>query len=194
MNFIDLCAGIGGIRLGLEQAGHTCVGFCEFDKFALQSYKAIHNTEGEWEAHDITKVTDDEIRELSPLEQLKLFAEDFHAKLLVSQGKNKVLMTCEAISFLRFADLLKLSARGILSVKTSKDFCLMKTGELLGSSSPRWQNWGIASNGRYLTAKITASRKTGSVCSLSDILETEVAEKYFLSDEQTAKILANCRK
>ena len=46
MNFIDLCAGIGGIRLGLEQAGHKCVGFCEFDKFAIQSYKAIQRENG----------------------------------------------------------------------------------------------------------------------------------------------------
>lgn len=34
MNFVDFFAGIGGIRLGLEQAGHKCVGFCEFDKYA----------------------------------------------------------------------------------------------------------------------------------------------------------------
>lgn len=128
------------------------------------------------------------------LEQLTLFAEDSHVRLLVSQGKNKVLMTREAISSLRFADLLKLSARGILSVKTSKDFCLMKTGELSELSSKPWRNWGIASNGRYLTAKITAYPKTGSECSLSDILETKVSEKYFLSKEQTEKILANCRK
>lgn len=26
MNFVDFFAGIGGIRLGLEQAGHKCVG------------------------------------------------------------------------------------------------------------------------------------------------------------------------
>ena len=43
MKFLDLFAGIGGFRLGLEQAGHECVGFCEIDKFARQSYKAIHN-------------------------------------------------------------------------------------------------------------------------------------------------------
>ena len=53
MQFVDFFAGIGGIRLGLEQAGHKCVGFCEWDKFARQSYKAMHYTEGEWESHDI---------------------------------------------------------------------------------------------------------------------------------------------
>ena len=53
MKFVDFFSGIGGIRLGLEQAGHECVGFCEWDKFARQSYKAMHYTEGEWESHDI---------------------------------------------------------------------------------------------------------------------------------------------
>lgn len=53
MQFVDFFSGVGGIRLGLEQAGHECVGFCEWDKFARQSYKAMHYTEGEWESHDI---------------------------------------------------------------------------------------------------------------------------------------------
>ena len=53
MKFIDFFAGIGGIRLGLEQAGHECVGFCEWDKFARTAYKAMYDTEGEWECHDV---------------------------------------------------------------------------------------------------------------------------------------------
>src|SRR5690554_4195255 len=46
----------------MEQAGHECVGWVEIDKFARKSYEAIHNTEGEWTASDITKVTDAEIQ------------------------------------------------------------------------------------------------------------------------------------
>ena len=62
MKFLDLFAGIGGFRLGMQSAGHECVGFCEIDKFARASYKAIHDTEGEIEFHDITEVTEEEIR------------------------------------------------------------------------------------------------------------------------------------
>lgn len=62
MKFLDLFAGIGGFRLGLESAGHECVGFCEIDKFARKSYKAIYDTEGEIELHDITQVTNEEWR------------------------------------------------------------------------------------------------------------------------------------
>ena len=53
IKFIDFFAGIGGFRLGMERNGHKCVGFCEIDKFARQTYKANFDTEGEWECHDI---------------------------------------------------------------------------------------------------------------------------------------------
>ena len=42
MKFLDLFSGIGGFRRGLELAGHDCVGFCEFDKFAVASYTSMH--------------------------------------------------------------------------------------------------------------------------------------------------------
>ena len=42
MKFIDFFAGIGGFRRGMELAGHECVGFCEFDKFATASYISMH--------------------------------------------------------------------------------------------------------------------------------------------------------
>ena len=68
MKFLDLFAGIGGFRLGMEASGHECIGFCEIDKFARASYKAIHNTEGEIELHDITTVTDDDVRAIGEVD------------------------------------------------------------------------------------------------------------------------------
>jgi DNA (cytosine-5)-methyltransferase 1 len=64
VKFLDLFAGIGGFRLGMEQAGHECVGYVEWDKYARKSYEAIHDTEGEWTAHDITTVTDADLEYL----------------------------------------------------------------------------------------------------------------------------------
>lgn len=63
MKFLDLFAGIGGFRIGLESQGHKCLGFCEIDKFARTSYKAMFNTEGEIEYHDIKEVTDHDFRQ-----------------------------------------------------------------------------------------------------------------------------------
>ena len=43
MRFFDFFAGIGGFRLGMEMAGHECVGHCEIDKHAQRSYQAMHH-------------------------------------------------------------------------------------------------------------------------------------------------------
>lgn len=61
MTFLDFFAGIGGFRSGFEKAGHKCVGFCEWDKYARQSYKAMYNTEGGWENHDVTTVNSSDV-------------------------------------------------------------------------------------------------------------------------------------
>jgi DNA (cytosine-5)-methyltransferase 1 len=87
MKFLDLFAGIGGFRLGLEQAGHECVGFCEIDKFARQSYKAIHNTEGEREYHDITTVSNEEWRTLRGT--VELICGGFPCQAFSIAGKRK---------------------------------------------------------------------------------------------------------
>ena len=54
MKFLDIFAGIGGFRLGLEMAGHECVGHIEWEKFARASYKAMHRPkESEYDGKDI---------------------------------------------------------------------------------------------------------------------------------------------
>lgn len=68
MKFLDMFAGIGGFRFAMEAAGHECVGFCEIDKFARASYKAIHDTKGEIEIHDVTQVTEEEIRNIGTVD------------------------------------------------------------------------------------------------------------------------------
>ena len=55
-------AGIGGFRAGFERiGGFKAVGYCEIDKFAVKSYNAIFNTEGEYFHDDATKIITDEL-------------------------------------------------------------------------------------------------------------------------------------
>lgn len=56
--FIDLFAGIGGIRLGFESAGGHCVFSSEFDEAACKTYEANF---GEHPSGDITKIAANEI-------------------------------------------------------------------------------------------------------------------------------------
>jgi DNA (cytosine-5)-methyltransferase 1 len=47
MKYIDFFSGIGGFHLGFKMAGHVCAGFCEIDKHAARSYKAMHLMDAE---------------------------------------------------------------------------------------------------------------------------------------------------
>lgn len=57
-SFIDLFAGIGGIRLGFESVGGNCVFSSEFDEDACKTYEANF---GEHPAGDITKINAEDI-------------------------------------------------------------------------------------------------------------------------------------
>lgn len=56
ITFIDFFSGIGGFHSGFEKAGMKCVGWCEFDKYAQKSYRAIYDTKGLWFGDDVRKV------------------------------------------------------------------------------------------------------------------------------------------
>lgn len=62
--FIDLFAGIGGLRLAMESAGARCVYSSEWNKFSRQTYEANF---GEVPDGDITQVPADEIPDHSVL-------------------------------------------------------------------------------------------------------------------------------
>ena len=61
MKFIDFFAGIGGFHSGLEKAGMECIGWCEFDKFAQKSYRAMYDTTNLWFGEDVTRVKGSEL-------------------------------------------------------------------------------------------------------------------------------------
>ena len=120
-------------------------------------------------------------------------AEDFRVKpSLLQENEEASLMKLVERYSLKSQEPLKKSNHHCYSLKMSKAYYLTTKGELLEQSSPRLMNWGMMQNGRYLTQKISEFPKTESECSLSDILEEEVNERYFLSEERAQQlILAN---
>ena len=55
-------AGLGGFRSGLEKVGDfLCVGFCEIDKYAQKSYRALYDTEKECFFEDARQIDPNEI-------------------------------------------------------------------------------------------------------------------------------------
>lgn len=103
----------------------------------------------------------------------------------------------EADCFSRLCDCLpdcgkKIDPSGF-SVKMLKIYLALETDLISQGCSLKWGGMGMIANGNCSTQKTLAFPKIGKGCSLLDILEDEVDEKYFLSPQQTAKILANCR-
>ncbi|MDN6403267.1 MAG: DNA (cytosine-5-)-methyltransferase [Lactococcus lactis] len=159
MKFLDLFAGIGGFRLGLEQAGHECVGFCEIDKFARQSYKAIHNTEGEREYHDITTVSNEEWRTLRGT--VELICGGFPCQSFSIAGKRKgfldetrgtlFLEIARAAEQIKPRTLFLENVRGLLSHDKGRTFrTIISTLNELGYNA-EWQilnskNFGVPQN------------------------------------------------
>lgn len=159
MKFLDLFAGIGGFRLGLEQAGHECVGFCEIDKFARQSYKAIHNTEGEREYHDITTVSNEEWRTLRGT--VELICGGFPCQAFSIAGKRKGFLDetrgtlffeiARAAEQIKPRTLFLENVRGLLSHDKGRTFgIILNTLDELGYDC-EWQllnskNFGVPQN------------------------------------------------
>ncbi|MBO1991647.1 DNA cytosine methyltransferase [Listeria monocytogenes] len=158
MNFLDLFAGIGGFRLGMERAGHKCVGYVEIDKYARKSYEAIHGAEGEWTAHDITKVTDDEWRELRGT--IDVICGGFPCQSFSIAGKRRGFEDIRGTLFFDIARATKQikprilfleNVKGLLSHNKGQTFAtILRTLHELGYDA-EWQvcnskNYGVPQN------------------------------------------------
>jgi hypothetical protein len=180
LKYFSTFTGIGGFELGIGDKAE-CVGYSEIDKYAIQIFNKHFNYKN---YGDITKIQPESLPDFD------LLLEAFPASRLVLRENEVDLKTREARSFLKSQGLLNKNSHAFYCLRTSKGFYLT-TKELRSTqSSPRLMSWGMTVNGKCLTARISESPKTGKECSLSDILEEQVDQKYFLSEEQTAKILS----
>jgi DNA (cytosine-5)-methyltransferase 1 len=149
MKVLDLFSGIGGFRLGMEAAGHEFVGWVEIDKHARRAYEAIHQPEGEWTAHDITSVTDDDIRllgrERGPID---VICGGFPCQAFSVAGKRGGFNDTRGTLFFeiaRFASILKPkylfleNVKGLLSHNRGRTFeTILRTLDELGYDA-EWQ-------------------------------------------------------
>jgi DNA (cytosine-5)-methyltransferase 1 len=84
--FVDLFAGIGGIRLGLESAGGRCVYGVEWDSFACDTYRAnFHREPGHGALHE------GDVREVATLPQHEVLAAGFPCQPFSIAGVSKKL-------------------------------------------------------------------------------------------------------
>ena len=57
IKYLDMFSGIGGFRSALDRVGgFECVGFCEIDEKAKETYEAIYDTKGELYFNDAREI------------------------------------------------------------------------------------------------------------------------------------------
>lgn len=127
MKFIDMFAGIGGFRTGLENAGHECVGYIEWDKYARQSYEAIYDTKGEFTENDIQEAKGKELPDAdiwtfgSPCQDISV------------AGKQAGLKDGKASSM--FFEVIRLLEERIANKETQPSYLIMENVKNLLSSN-----------------------------------------------------------
>lgn len=196
--FIDLFAGIGGIRLGFESVGGKCVFSSEFDEDACKTYEANF---GEHPAGDITKIDADTIPNFDVL----LGGFPCQAFSIIGKKEGFANETCGTLFF---------DIERILKAKRPKAFMLENVRNLTAHDDGKTFNIIVAhleALGYTVYAKVLnaldygvpqkreriiivgfldnvdftfplpvalSDRKT-----LSDILESNVDKKYYVRDE-----------
>ena len=115
---------------------------------------------------------------------------DFLVNLLALQEKDSDLKTQEAQCFLKSHGFFKTKDQDILFSKMLKAY-LITTEEKLSKQYLKFSTTlGIKLNGSYLILSSSEFLKTGNGCTLLDVMEQNVPEKYFLSQEAIQRIIA----
>lgn len=205
-------AGIGTQRMGLERAGidHEVVGICEIDKFAIDSYEAIHG--------DVNNYGD--IAKLDPkdLPDFDLFTYSFPCQDISMAGKQKgfekesgtrssLLWECERIieakrpkyllmenvkaltfkknlpGFEKWLEILSdLGYKNYWKILNAKDYGVPQNRERVFCISILDDDQGF----EFPEKQVLETR-------LKDVLEDKVDEKYYLSNDRVKKLVGIVR-
>ena len=185
MKFFDFFAGIGGFRLGMEMAGHECVGHCEIDKYANMSYMAMHKPKD-------TEVYFGDIRTVDPwdMPECEIYCGGFPCQSFSIAGKRLGFEDTRGTLFFEIMRIAKERHPRYLFLENVKGLLNHDGGVRSRQSSEQWMSWGTVWNGKCLTADISEFHRIERGSSLSDILEESVDEKYFLSQKTIDRLMS----
>lgn len=202
--FIDLFAGIGGIRIPFQELGGKCVFTSEWDNFAQKTYKVNY---GETPKGDITIIKTEEIPDFDillggfpcqPFSQAGLkkgFADTrgtlfFEIERIIKDKRPKAFLL-ENVKQLRGHDkgrtlnvilnhLVELNYTVDYSVLRAADFGVPQNRERIFIVGFDKDYFNIHKNDKYC---FPFPEPTGRRTRLGDILEKEVDAKYTISDK-----------
>lgn len=200
LRVVELFSGVGTQRMALRNLGidHEVVAMCEIDKYAIQSYEAIHGTTKN--LGDITQV------DPTTLEDFDLLTYSFPCQSLSAAGKQEGLIRGKTRSGLLY------ECEKIIEAKKPRFLLLENVKALVGTKfKPQFDEWlayleslGYTNYWQVLNAKdygIPQSRERVFVVSIlgehcpyefpkpipltktvSDLLEEDVDSKYLMSN------------
>jgi hypothetical protein len=120
--------------------------------------------------------------------------EDFLVKLSQLLEKEEDLMTPEGLSFLKSHEFSETKDPDIFFSKTLKAYLVMKAEKLSRQYLGFSPTLGMTINGKYLIPRTSVSHRIGKECSLSEILEENVDQKYFLSEKTVQGLMKGFMK
>lgn len=205
-------AGIGTQRMGLERAGieHEVVGICEIDKFAIDSYEAIHGDVNNY--GDISKINPKDLPDFD------LFTYSFPCQDISMAGKQKgfdkesgtrssLLWECERIIEAKKPKYLLMENVKALTFKKNKPG-YDKWLEILSNLgyTNYWKvlnakDYGVPQNRERVFCISILDDKQGFEfpekqvleTRLKDVLEHNVDKKYYLSNDRVKQLVGIVR-
>ena len=209
LKLLSLFSGIGAFEKALDnlKVDYNLVGYCEFDKYASESYSAIHGIDKRLNLGDITKVN------IAELEQgcADIITYGFPCQDISNAGKQKGFedengnLTRSGLFFYATAIIGRIqpkiaiceNVKALTGKKFEKEFgIVLNTLNEMGYNN-YWQvlnakDYGIPQNReRVFIVSIRKDVDTGLfefpkpiplTLKLGDLLEKEVDEKYYLSE------------
>ena len=164
----------------LREEQFRCVGYCEIDKYPLSVYRR-HFPEHE-NFGDAAAIA---VRDLPDFDFL---VAGFPCQAFSIAGRREGFMDVRGTLFFEIARVLEHKRPRYFLLENVQDLLNHDKGKTIVTIITILADLGYEVAGRYLIARTTDYRNTESECSLLDILEPVVHQKYFLSERVLEKI------
>ena len=217
LNVLSFFSGIGAFEKALENLGvdFNLVAFCELDKYASKSYCAIHGVDESKNLGDITKVDETKLPK-----NVDILTYGFPCQDISLAGKQKGLFNEDGTQtrsglFFEALRIIAATKPKIAIAENVKNLTSKKFAEQFKIVLDSLEDAGYNNYWKVLNAKdfgIPQNRERVFIVSirkdidhglfqfpkgfpldtrLKDILEDDVDEKYYLSDDQVARLSGN---
>ena len=211
MRVVSFFSGIGGLDKGFEDAGYSVIWANDFDKYAVETYKA--NYENEIVLGDINEI------QLESIPDAEVLIGGFPCQPFSMMGEQKGFEDARGTLFFRIAEIIKdkiekgkkpkaVILENVKALRThdrGRTFATIKRileddlgykvyDDILNSAEygvPQTRNRTYIVCFANENAEFTFPEKEKLDRTLQDILETDVDQKYFLSDKILPTILSN---